>query len=92
VIASPGGLVCLTLGRFLCTKQGRWHFSRFGIIVGEVVRDMQGFSRGGEELNWRTFGDEGLWLHHFFLTRYTGGSVRFLPGRDIHGLCHVRYK
>jgi len=68
VIASPEGLVCLTLGRFLCTKQGRWHFSRFGIIVGEVVRDMQGFSRGGEELNWRTSGDEGLWLHHFFFS------------------------
>jgi len=47
--------VCITLGRFLCTKQGRWHLGRFGIIVGEIVRDMQGFSRGGEELNWRTF-------------------------------------
>ena len=55
MIASLGSLVCITLGRFLCTKQGRWHFRRFGIIASEIVRDMQGFSRGGEELNWRIF-------------------------------------
>jgi len=78
VIASLGGLVCLILGRFLCTKQGRWHFSRLGIIVGEIVRDMQGFARGREELNWRIFGDEGLWLR-FLRDGNTGGSVRFRP-------------
>jgi len=48
VIASLAGLVCLTLRRFLCTKQCRWHFGLLGIIVGEIVRDMQGFARGGE--------------------------------------------
>jgi hypothetical protein len=68
-----------------------WHFSRFGIIVGEIMRDMQGFSRGGEVLNWETFCDEGLWLRQFLQGGNTGGSVRFPPRRDIHALCHVRY-
>lgn len=81
MIASLGGLVCLPIRKVLMHEAGqRWHFSRFGIIVGEIVPDMQGFSRGGEEHNWRTFCDEGLWLHNFF-TRWKPRRQRAVPPR-----------
>ena len=38
--------MCLTLGSLLYTKRGRLHFSHFGIILGEIRRDMQGFEEG----------------------------------------------
>ncbi len=79
MIASLGSIVCIILERFLYTKQGKWHFSRFSIIVGEIMRDMQGFQRGERGSIGSNFVTRGYGCIIFYEMETQAAACGFLP-------------